>query len=269
MFFAGPTGVGKTELAKAITSLVFGDERAYIRFDMSEFTSDASEARLVGAPPGYIGHGGGGELTNAVRQKPFSLVLFDEIEKADPRILDKFLQILSDGRLTDGSGGTVHFSETLIVFTSNLGMLGVEVQGETAAERSASLESQVRANIEREFRERINRPELLGRIGDNIVVFDYLSDEIGRELVSGFLNNVTARVLKEHGIELELTPAAKEQLTNLCVADLSLGGRGVAMMVESCLVNPLARQLITSQGATSIRVTEVREADGDYEVVIG
>ncbi len=122
LFFAGPTGVGKTELAKAITRMVFGDERAYIRLDMSEFSSEHTEARLIGSPPGYVGHGAGGELTNAVRQRPFSLVLFDEIEKAHPRIMDKFLQILSDGRLTDGSGSTVHFSECLIVFTSNLGI---------------------------------------------------------------------------------------------------------------------------------------------------
>src|SRR5690606_1955709 len=115
------TGVGKTELAKALAEVLFGAEDAYIRFDMSEFSAEHSEARLIGAPPGYVGHSAGGELTNAVRERPFSVLLFDEIEKAHPRILDKFLQILDEGRLTDGSGSTVHFSESLIVFTSNLG----------------------------------------------------------------------------------------------------------------------------------------------------
>ena len=124
LFFAGPTGVGKTELAKAITELIFGDEQAYRRFDMSEFSAEQSEARLIGSPPGYIGHDAGGELVNAVRERPFSVLLFDEIEKAHARILDKFLQILEDGRLTDGRGETVHFSETVIIFTSNLGIYG-------------------------------------------------------------------------------------------------------------------------------------------------
>ena len=118
LFFAGPTGVGKTELAKTLTQLIFGDERAYIRFDMSEFAEEHTGARLLGAPPGYIGYDAGGELTNAVREKPFSVVLFDEIEKAHPRILDKFLQILEDGRLTDGRGETAYFSEAILVFTS-------------------------------------------------------------------------------------------------------------------------------------------------------
>ena len=129
LFFAGPTGVGKTELAKTLTQLVFGDERAYLRYDMSEFAEEHTSARLLGAPPGYIGFDAGGELTNAVREKPFSVVLFDEIEKAHPRILDKFLQILEDGRLTDGRGDTAYFSETILVFTSNLGIYVEDAQG--------------------------------------------------------------------------------------------------------------------------------------------
>jgi ATP-dependent Clp protease ATP-binding subunit ClpA len=121
LFFAGATGVGKTELAKRLAQLVFGTAERIIRFDMSEFAQAHTEARLLGAPPSYIGHGAGGELTNAIRKQPHSVVLFDEIEKAHPAILDKFLQILSDGRLTDGSGDTVLFTETIIVFTSNEG----------------------------------------------------------------------------------------------------------------------------------------------------
>jgi ATP-dependent Clp protease ATP-binding subunit ClpB len=135
LFFAGPTGVGKTELAKTLTQIIFGDERAYIRFDMSEFAEEHSAARLLGAPPGYVGYDAGGELTNAMREKPFSVVLFDEIEKAHPRILDKFLQILEDGRLTDGRGDTVYFSEAIIIFTSNLGIY-VEARRPPRAERA-------------------------------------------------------------------------------------------------------------------------------------
>ena len=122
--------MGKTELAKTLTQLIFGDDRAYIRFDMSEFAEEHTGARLLGAPPGYIGYDAGGELTNAVREKPFAVVLFDEIEKAHPRILDKFLQILEDGRLTDGRGETAYFSEAILVFTSNLGIYVQDEHGE-------------------------------------------------------------------------------------------------------------------------------------------
>jgi ATP-dependent Clp protease ATP-binding subunit ClpA len=122
LFFAGPTGVGKTEMAKSIAEIVFGDESAYLRFDMSEFSAEHSGDRLIGAPPGYVGYDQGGELTNAMREQPFRVVLFDEIEKAHNRILDKFLQVLEDGRLTDGRGDTVYFSESLIIFTSNAGV---------------------------------------------------------------------------------------------------------------------------------------------------
>ncbi len=128
-FLAGPTGVGKTELAKTITNLLFGDESAYIRFDMSEFSAEHADQRLIGAPPGYVGYDVGGELTNAIREKPFSVVLFDEIEKAHPRILDKFLQILDDGVLTSGRGERVYFSEALLIFTSNLGIFSLDECG--------------------------------------------------------------------------------------------------------------------------------------------
>src|SRR5262249_50650 len=129
LFFAGPTGVGKTELAKAVAELVFGDESAYLRFDMSEFASEHAGDRLIGAPPGYIGYEAGGEGTNAARQQPFPGGLVDEIEKAHHRILDKFLQILEDGRLTDGRGATTHFSECILIFTSNLGSMTEDEAG--------------------------------------------------------------------------------------------------------------------------------------------
>ncbi|MGN6599271.1 MAG: AAA family ATPase, partial [Actinomycetes bacterium] len=264
LFFAGPTGVGKTELAKAITDLVFGDESAYVRFDMSEFSSEQSEARLIGSPPGYVGHGEGGELTNAVRQRPFSLVLFDEVEKAHPRILDKFLQILSDGRLTDGSGNTVYFGETLIVFTSNLGV--PDVPPGTAVPVGDELERQVKAAIEYEFAVTINRPELLGRIGDNIVVFDYIDPTTARQLAGAFVDNVLARAA-DQGVRLTMADTVREQVIDLAVADLSKGGRGVGRAVESALVNPLARAMFSLDGRTEVRITALRKEAGGWHTV--
>jgi len=129
LFLAGPSGVGKTELAKSLTELLFGDETSYIRFDMSEFSAEHADQQLLGAPPGYVGYDSGGELTNAIKQKPFSVVLFDEIEKAHPRLLDKFLQILDDGVLTSGRGERVYFSESVSIFTSNLGIYRVDESG--------------------------------------------------------------------------------------------------------------------------------------------
>ena len=177
-FLAGPTGVGKTELAKTVTELLFGDESAYIRFDMSEFSAEHADQRLIGAPPGYVGYDVGGELTNAVRERPFSVVLFDEIEKAHPRILDKFLQILDDGVLTSGRGDRVYFSEALIIFTSNLGIYssgadGGRVANVTPEQPFEEVRSRVRAEIANHFKLVLNRPEILNRFGENVIVFDF------------------------------------------------------------------------------------------------
>ncbi|MEV6414978.1 AAA family ATPase [Kribbella sp. NPDC051718] len=266
LFFAGPTGVGKTELAKRITHLVFGDENAYVRFDMSEFAAEHSEARLIGSPPGYEGHGEGGELTNAVRQKPFCVVLFDEVEKAHPRILDKFLQILSDGRLTDGSGDTVHFGEAIIVFTSNLGISELR-EGEPVP-TGQELERSVKKAIEHEFAVTINRPELLGRIGDNIVVFDYIDPDTARQLAARFIDNVLARAAEQNGLVLTLGDAVREHITALAVADLSKGGRGIGRAVESALVNPLSRALFDlPDGTTAATVTDLVREEGGWLTV--
>lgn len=264
LFFAGPTGVGKTELAKAMAELIFGEERAMIRFDMSEFASEHAEARLIGSPPGYVGHGQGGELTNAVRQKPFCLVLFDEIEKAHPRILDKFLQILSDGRLTDGSGDTVHFGESVVVFTSNLGV--PPLAPDAAVPRGTDLERLVKGAIERAFREDLERPELLGRIGeDNIVVFDYIDAATAQQLVDGFLDNVRRRVADQLGVELTITPAVRATVAAAATADLSLGGRGISRVIESAFVNPLARALFARPpGVSRLTVSDLVFEEGGW-----
>lgn len=260
LFFAGPTGVGKTELAKAITKLLFDDERFYIRFDMSEFSAEHSADRLIGAPPGYVGHDAGGELTNAIRQRPFSVVLFDEIEKAHERILDKFLQVLDDGRLTDGRGETVFFTEAVVVFTSNLGAYtevrevldGREVISRVPAvtpesHPTAELRARVvKQAIRDHFTLRLGRPELLNRIGDdNIVVFDFIDDATAVRILDGMLDQVIRRVREQHGIDISLALSTKSLLHAACTAQdvLAMGGRGIGSKLETALVNPLARLL--------------------------
>ncbi|MEJ2378053.1 MAG: AAA family ATPase, partial [Pseudolabrys sp.] len=273
LFFAGPTGVGKTELAKTLTQLLFGDERAYIRFDMSEFAEEHAATRLLGAPPGYIGYASGGELTNAVRQRPFSVILFDEIEKCHPRVLDKFLQILEDGRLTDGQGATAYFTESVIIFTSNLGIhtrdgSGHRIQNVKPGDPYDVVESTIRHAIEEHFKYQLMRPELLNRIGDNIVVFNYIVPEVAREILDGMLANIAKKVLDEHKLRLEIAPEARRRIFDLCTPDLSNGGRGIGNALESVLVNPLARALFETNldGRSQILVTDVSEQDRVYSV---
>ena len=273
LFFAGPTGVGKTELAKTISSLVFGDEDAYLRFDMSEFSAEHAGDRLIGAPPGYVGYEQGGELTNAVRQHPFRVILFDEIEKAHPRILDKFLQILEDGRLTDGRGSTVHFSESILVFTSNLGMFVEDGAGNRVPNAESGMpydemEMRVKRAISDHFTRVLNRPELLNRFGDNIVVFDFIGTEAGGRIFDGLLRNILRRVADEHGVPLSLTEDVQRSLRTWCTADLDKGGRGIGMALESYFVNPLARALFTYPLDTGapITVSGIRRSGSSVEL---
>ena len=263
-FFAGPTGVGKTELAKTITELLFGDESAYIRFDMSEFSAEHSDQRLIGAPPGYVGYDVGGELTNAIREKPFAVVLFDEIEKAHPRILDKFLQILDDGVLTSGRGDRVYFSEAFIIFTSNLGIYRTEPDGRRAlnVRPEAGLDEirkRVRAEIEEHFKVVLNRPEILNRIGENIVVFDFIRPDIAVGIFESMLASLVRDLKDTQGIEIAFSPEASDRLQQLCLADLGNGGRGIRNHVEAHIVNPLARALFDTDAKKGhrLRVTRV------------
>jgi hypothetical protein len=247
-FLAGPTGVGKTELAKSITSLLFGDESAYIRFDMSEFSAEHSDQRLIGAPPGYVGYDVGGELTNAIREKPFSVVLFDEIEKAHPKILDKFLQILDDGVLTSGRGEKVYFTEAFIVFTSNLGIYQTDAAGERKATVSSSdsfdkIQMRIREEIERHFKLTLNRPEILNRIGENIIVFDFIRVGIAEQIFVDMVNNVLSDLKVSREIEVTISSAAMQVLREICLKELSNGGRGIRNKIEMHLVNPLSRTL--------------------------
>jgi ATP-dependent Clp protease ATP-binding subunit ClpB len=274
LFFAGPTGVGKTELAKAITELLFGDELAYHRFDMSEFSSENSEARLIGAPPGYVGHEAGGELVNAARSRPFSVFLFDEIEKAHPRIYDKFLQIIDEGRLTDGRGETVHFSESLIIFTSNLGILGTQKSDNSGlnvlpSDSYDALEAKVAAAIRDHFSFELKRPELVSRIGQNIVVFDFITGRTPALILQTMLNKICAAVSDEHGVDISFSEEALSVLEDLCTHDLFNGGRGIGNRVESTLINPLSRLLFerTDKSQDKLRITQIVHEDGNVKSI--
>lgn len=266
-FLAGPTGVGKTELAKTITELLFGDESACIRFDMSEFSAEHSDQRLVGAPPGYIGYDVGGELTNAVRQKPFSVVLFDEIEKAHPRILDKFLQVLDDGVLTSGRGERVYFSEAFLVFTSNLGIYRIDPNGERVphvlpGEDHETIKAKVKEEIARHFKLTLGRPEILNRLGENIMVFDFIREDVAMEIFDSMLHGLVRKAKESQDLIVEFTPESRTALKELCLADLSNGGRGIRNQLEVHFVNPLARLLFDEdvpQNAT-LKITGLTRA---------
>lgn len=253
LFFAGPTGVGKTELAKAITELIFGSEQNYIRFDMSEFNHEQADQRFIGAPPGYVGYESGGELTNAVKQNPFSVLLFDEIEKAHPRILDKFLQILEDGRLTDGRGETVYFSETLIIFTSNLGVTKTTESGETQKLISPDeadykkVEEEINKAIKEFFIKEIKRPEILNRLGENIIVFDFIRPEAAKQIFNKMLKNIKSKLSEDNKINIEISDEVNKKLLEECTKDLAMGGRGIGNKLEEIFINPLSRALFDNE----------------------
>ena len=267
LFLAGPTGVGKTELAKSLARVLFSDADAYIRFDMSEFAQEQNEARLVGSPPGYVGYGQGGELTRAVSERPFSVILFDEIEKAHHRIFDKFLQILDDGRLTDGEGRTAWFSEAIIIFTSNLGIYREGDDGKRVLNVNRDmpydhLAQNVNAEIERFFKERLGRPELFGRLGDKVVVFEFISEPVGRQIFEKQLEQLIIKVREQRQIDLVMSDMARDKLAAYCVQDLASGGRGIGARLESGLVDPLAAALFQRERSQTVTVMDVDIAAG-------
>lgn len=258
LFFAGPTGTGKTETAKVLAESIFGDESCCIRFDMSEYRQDHSDQKLLGAPPGYVGYEAGGQLTNAVRENPFSIILFDEIEKAHPSILDKFLQILDDGRLTDGQGNTVYFSEAIIIFTSNKGIIEqVEEVDDFGIPRVSNkqvvdpkvdspeaVQKKVIESIKNYFKFTLSRPELLNRIGENnIVVYDFIREPVAEGILSKQISDYSKMIKGDLDISIEILDSAVSNLLTMIRESsvLENGGRGIRNLVESMLYTPLTR----------------------------
>ncbi len=248
--FLGPTGVGKTELARSLAHYLFDDEQNMVRVDMSEYMEKHAVSRLIGAPPGYIGFEEGGQLTEAVRRRPFRVVLFDEIEKAHPDVFNILLQVLEDGRLTDGHGRTVDFSNTVVIMTSNVGT------GE--GQRSFGYQSASGANeaintrtVTEEALKRVFRPEFLNRL-DEIIVFEPLTKEQICEIVDLVLHEVSDR-LEEHRITFELTQAAKDWLAEKGY-DPQFGARPLRRAIERNLENPLARMVLSGDAAEGDRI---------------
>lgn len=273
LFFAGPTGTGKTETAKTLAEKLFGDERSCIRFDMSEYGQSHSDQKLLGAPPGYVGYESGGQLTNAVKQNPFSILLFDEIEKAHPTILDKFLQILEDGRMTDGQGNTVYFTETIIIFTSNLGIYEVDDSGTRYLKVDLEMDYEevqknVRKGIEDYFKLQLGRPEILNRIGENIVVFDFIRPDVAVAILQAQLDKILKRLAADKNIKITLEDAAMAVLEEKVLENLENGGRGVGNIVESLFINPLARYLFDHEifGDATVKVEAIDASDMPYSL---
>jgi ATP-dependent Clp protease ATP-binding subunit ClpB len=233
--FLGPTGVGKTELAKALAGFLFDDERAMIRIDMSEYSEKHSVARLVGAPPGYVGYDQGGQLTESVRRRPYSVVLLDEVEKAHQDVFDVLLQVLDDGRLTDGQGRTVDFRNTILILTSNLGSQAITDPAlDDRGRRDAVL-----AVVQRHF-----KPEFLNRL-DDVVVFHALSTEELTSIVDIQLDRLSAR-LAQRRLTLDVTVAARDWLA-LNGFDAVYGARPLRRLVSSAIGDQLAKGLLSGE----------------------
>ena len=254
-FFLGPTGVGKTELAKALAECLFDDERALVRIDMSEYMEKFSVQRLIGAPPGYVGYDEGGQLTEAVRRRPYSVILLDEMEKAHPDVFNVLLQVLDDGRLTDGQGRQVSFKNTIIIMTSNVGSQAI-------AELSGKDEEKMRHEVD-EAMSHTFRPEFLNRI-DDIVVFHPLGMAQIEKIVDIQLNDVRERLAKER-MTLAITPAAKQMLA-VGGLDPVFGARPLKRLIQREVVDAIAKAIIDGTVHEGDQVSLTVDADGKFTV---
>ncbi|HOB20009.1 MAG TPA: AAA family ATPase, partial [Candidatus Atribacteria bacterium] len=245
--FLGPTGVGKTELCKALAEALFGDEEAMIRFDMSEYMERHTVSRLVGSPPGYVGYDEGGQLTEKVRRKPYSVILFDEIEKAHPDVFNILLQILEDGRVTDSKGRTVDCRNTVVVMTSNVGAHTIKKQQSvgfgTSDNMAASEYEKMKSNIMEELKKTF-RPEFLNRI-DETIVFHPLEDKHLKQIVDLMVENVAKRLAQKQ-IYLEVTDAAKEHMAKEGF-DPAYGARPLRRVVQRAIEDSLSEELLAGR----------------------
>ena len=242
--FLGTTGVGKTELAKALAEYLFNDESMMTRIDMSEYQEKFSVSRLVGAPPGYVGYDEGGQLTEAVRRKPYSVVLFDEIEKAHPDVFNILLQVLDDGRLTDNKGRTVNFKNTIIIMTSNMGSAYIQSRFEEMEQKTGVAREEMLDETKREVMTMLKkniRPEFLNRI-DEIIMFEPLTREQISQVVRLQIDGI-CRLLQGQGVTLQVTDAAVELLANVGF-DPEFGARPVKRALQRLLLNDLSKDLL-------------------------
>ncbi|MDC0990124.1 AAA family ATPase, partial [Rhodospirillales bacterium] len=251
--FLGPTGVGKTELTKVLGGFLFNDEKAVLRIDMSEFMEKHSVARLIGAPPGYVGYEEGGSLTEPVRRRPYQIILFDEVEKAHPEVFNVLLQLLDEGRLTDGQGRTVNFKNTLIILTSNLG--SEELASNTGIQDDANMENNVLKSVESFF-----KPEFLNRL-DDMVVFNRLNMSDIRAIVEIHIQNLSSRLL-DNNIQLELSENAYDHLASVGY-DPAYGARPLKRVIQRELENKIAEIVLKNEKLETVKVTFV---DGELVV---
>jgi ATP-dependent Clp protease ATP-binding subunit ClpC len=263
--FLGPSGVGKTELSKALAEFLFGNEDALIQLDMSEYMEKHTVSRLIGSPPGYVGYEEGGQLTEAVRRKPFSVILFDEIEKAHPDVFNTLLQILEDGRLTDSQGRTVDFKNTIIIMTSNLGTRDIQkgpgIGFATSGDDEVTYEKmkdRVTEELKRSF-----RPEFINRI-DEVIVFRSLTQENVKEIVDMMMIRVTEQ-LRAKDIDIELSDAAKTLLAKQGY-DAALGARPLRRTIQRLVEDPLAEKLLWKEyRAGQTIIVDVRDDEIVFE----
>jgi ATP-dependent Clp protease ATP-binding subunit ClpC len=265
--FLGTSGVGKTELAKALAEYLFDDEEALVRIDMSEYQERHTVSRLFGAPPGYVGYDEGGQLTEAVRRRPYRVILFDEIEKAHAEVWNSLLQILEDGRLTDGQGHMVDFRNTVLIMTSNIGTAFVRSGGTLGFLKQDGLsaqEQQLRENIERDLKQTF-RPEFLNRI-DEIIIFHGLTQEHVRQIVDLQMRNIAER-LAEHSLKVELTEAARDWLAEEGY-DPQFGARPLRRTLQRFVENPLSKRLLAGEfsDADTVVVDVAENEEGKREL---
>jgi ATP-dependent Clp protease ATP-binding subunit ClpB len=255
--FLGPTGVGKTETARALAEFLFDDENAMIRIDMSEYMEKHTVARLIGAPPGYVGYEEGGQLSEAVRRRPYSVVLFDEIEKAQHDVFNVLLQVLDDGRLTDGQGRTVDFKNTIVIMTSNIGSPIIQeyfMDGRTDKSSRQTMEDKVLAELKKHF-----RPEFLNRV-DDVIIFQSLDEEELSKIVDIQLNRLSQR-LAQQNLTLEVDASAKKLLAKEGY-DPQFGARPLKRAVQEQLLNPLATKLLDGDFKPGDRIKVTADGDG-------